>query len=175
MRRFVLGIAFGLMGLFVNVAAADGPMVRWDRVEGFVATDLASYTIGPWVVSPRWRSTGGGRVMLNLETGFISIRIAGVSWANHYGNAPIGSPTPLPGVQVKGTVACDSTTRYGDFSYVDTPLLAAMEGDLFFEGWLDLPAACRERPAELIFLVRQAGPGGQAETILLYGAGRTIQ
>lgn len=175
MRRFIIGIAVGLLGSFANLAAADGPVIRWERVEGFVATDVISYSIGPFMVSPRWRSTTGGRVMLNLENGFISIRISGVSWANHYQNAPIGSPAPLPGVQVKGTVGCNSTGRYGEFTYVDTPNLAISEGDLYFEGVLDLPAECTAYPGELIFLVRQADGGGQAGTVLLYGADRKIQ
>jgi hypothetical protein len=175
MKRLFLGIVLGSLGLFASVATADGPMVRWNRVEGFVATDIVPSSIGPFTVSPRWRSTGGGRVMLDLGNGFISVRIEGVSWANHYSNAPLGSPAPLANVDVIGTVVCNSTSRFGALAYVDTPIIPDNVGSLAYEGFLELPAECATSPDELVFLVRQAGTGPLAGTVLLYGAGRTIQ
>ena len=175
MNKTLLCIAIVCLGMFANVAAADGPMVQWNRVEGFVATDIVPSSVGPFVVSPRWRSVSGGRVVLNLTTGFISIRISGVSWANHYENAPLGSPSPLPNADVIGTVVCNSTERYGAFTYVDTPILPDREGDMAYQGFLALPAECALNPGELVFLVRQAGTGPLAGTVLLYGADRKIQ
>jgi len=175
MRRLFCSLALCVFPLFAGSTFADeGPIVVWDRVEGIVAADVVPVTVGPFVASPRWRSAGDGRVMLNLGSGFLSLRVDGVSWANHYTNAPLGSPTALPGNTWLGTVVCDSTGRFGAVVYVDTPVLDAANGAAQFEGFVQLPEACALRPSEIVFLVRH-GPGSLYGTFLLYGADRTIR
>jgi hypothetical protein len=175
MKILLCSLALCVLALFTGNAIADeGPLVVWDRVEGIVAADVVPVAVGPFVASPRWRSTGGGRVMLNLGNGFLSFWVDGVSWANHYTNAPLGSPSALPGVSWLGTVVCDSTERFGAVVYVDTPVLDVSNGATRFEGFVQLPEACALRPSEIVFLVRH-GPGPQSGAFLLYGAERTIR
>jgi hypothetical protein len=156
-------------------AWAGPPIVRWDRVEGVIGADLTQVQVGPFAASTRWRSTGSGRVMLNLGTGFLSLRITGVSWAQHYSNGPLGSPTPLPGGSLIGTVVCNSTERFGPITWVDTPVVAADSGSLTWQGFLDLPAACREYPQELVFLVRHLDGPPFFGAFVLYGAEGSIR
>ncbi len=165
-----------LATLLAASAMADGPMVRWNRVEGIVAADLANLlgvpvSVGPFTPSPRWRSVGTGRVVLNLSEGWISVRYSGFSWANQYNNAPLGSPVPQSGAPLKATVVCNSTERYGPLEWVDTPDITTNGGDGRFEGKIALPAGCRDNPEEIVVLIRHTGSG----TYIAYGADRTIQ
>lgn len=175
MKGLLCSLALCVLPLFAGSTFADeGPIVVWNRVEGIVAADVVPVTVGPFVASPRWRSSGAGRVMLNLGNGFLSFRVDGVAWANHYVNAPLGSPTALPGVSWLATVVCDSTGRFGPIEYVDTPVLDAANGAARFEGFVQLPEGCVMRPDEIVFLVRH-GSGSQVGMFLLYGADRTIR
>jgi hypothetical protein len=175
MKGLLYSFALCVLPLFAGSTVADeGPIVVWDRVEGIVAAEVSPITVGPFVASLRWRSSGDGRVMLNLGNGLLSFWVDGVSWANHYANAPLGSPTALPGVSWLGTVVCDSTERFGPAVSVDTPVLDVANGSTRFEGFVQLPEACALRPSEIVFLIRH-GPGPQEGTFLLYGAERTIR
>jgi hypothetical protein len=162
-----------LMSL-VGTAWADPPIVRWDRVEGVIGADLTEVSVGPILASGRWRSTGAGRVELNLKTGFLSVRVSGISCAKHYGNCPLGSMSPRGGGIA--TVVCNSTERLGPITWVNTPPVVSEAGSFVYRGFLDLPAACRDYPEDLVFLIRHpedVPPFFGA--FMLYGAERTIQ
>jgi hypothetical protein len=175
MKRFLCSLAACVLPLLAGSGLADeGPIITWDRVEGLVAADIVPVTVGPFVASPRWRSAGRGRVMLNLENGFLNFKVDGVSWANHYSNAPLGSPSALPGATWLGTVVCDSTGRFGPVVWADTPVLEVTYGATRFEGFVALPDSCALRPDEIVFLLRHA-PGPQYGSFVLYGAERTIR
>lgn len=172
MRRILVAVAFGLL-TFASSAWADGPIVRWDRVEGVIGADLTPINVGPIMASGRWRTTGEGRVMLNLETGLLSARVDGISCAKHYPNCPIGSPA---GVQpLIATVVCNSTGRFGSIEWVDTPTMKAGVDSLSYEGFLSLPSSCRDYPEELAFLIRHTETAPFWGSFVLYGAERSIQ
>jgi len=173
MRRML--VAAGLvLAVFSTAVMADGPIVRWDRVEGVIGADYMPVAVGPILASGRWRSTGGGRVELNLKTGFLSVRVNGVSCANHYANCPLGSQSAGGGI---ATVVCNSTERFGPITWVNTPQVTNEElGSFVYRGFLDLPAACRDHPEDLVFLIRH--PETQPPfygSFMLYGAERSIR
>jgi hypothetical protein len=170
MRKIFVAAALTLVA-FSSAVSAEGTIVRWDRVEG-VLGDQDTVSVGPILYSGRWRTTGEGRVQLNLKTGFLSVRVSGVSCGQNYPNCPLGSPTGAGGI---ATVVCNATERFGPITWVNTPPLVNSIGGVTYEGFLDLPAACREHPEELVFLLRhredQAPFFG---SFMLYGAERSI-
>ena len=109
--------------------------------------------------------------MVNLNTGFLSFTIEGMSNANQYDNGPLGqSGTGL----VMGTVVCDSTERFGPFASVDSKAIQMSQGRATYQGFVLLPEGCKQRPAEMVFLIRHAGPGSLYGGIVAFGAGRQI-
>jgi hypothetical protein len=173
MRKIFVAAALTLAAIPSAVSAGE-TIVRWDRVEGVIGADYMPVQVGPFAATGRWRTTGSGRVMLDLRTGFLSVRITGISVANHYPNAPLGSPTPPNAGNVIVTVVCNSTERYGPITWADATVPGGV-GSLNWQGFLDLPTACVDYPEELVFLMRHLeGPpffGG----FMLYGAERSIQ
>ncbi len=79
--------------------------------------------VGPFAATGRWRTTGSGQVILNLRTGFLSVRVTGISVANHYDNAPLGGPSPTNVGNVIVTVVCNSTERYGPITWADATVV----------------------------------------------------
>lgn len=175
MKWIVVAAGFMLAAFSSNVSA-DPPIVRWDRVEGVIGADLTEVSVGPIVASGRWRTTGEGRVELNLETGFLSVRVSGISCANHYANCPLGSMSPRGGGGI-ATVVCNSTERFGPITWVNSPqVVSDALGTFVYRGFLDLPAACRDYPEDLVFLIRH--PEDVAPfygAFMLYGAERSIR
>ena len=80
MRRTLLAVALGLLTL-AGSAWADSPIVRWNRIEGVIGADLTEIRVGPIFASTRWRTTGSGSAMVNLQNGFLSFRVTGASVA----------------------------------------------------------------------------------------------
>lgn len=169
MRRMLFGLAVGLL-TFAGSAWADGPIVRWDRVEGFGAVDWTQIHVGP-IWASRGRTVGGGTVMLNLKTGFLSFSIRGMSNANQYANGPLGAAA---GGLWMGTVVCDSTERFGPFAFVDSEAILLKDGTGSFQGFVVLPEGCKQRPEEMVFLIRHANPGPLYGGFVAFGAGRHI-
>ncbi len=172
----------GLVALLIGTAGGQsegtggwggalGPIVRWDRIEGtFVLPDGTAGTVGPLQGSARYR-VAEGKATLNVESGVLNVRVEGLSWNLHYPNAPLGSG--LSG-SFMGTVVCDSTGRFGTTVWADTPVLEIEQGAASFAGVIDLPEACRDRPNEIVFLLRHAA-GPFFGMYVAYGAGRTIR
>jgi len=173
MRRIFAAAALALAALSSPVLA-DGTIVRWDRVEGVIGADYMPVQVGPFAASTRWRTTGSGQVILNLRTGFLSVRVTGISVANHYDNAPLGSPTPTNVGNMIVTVVCDSTERYGPITWTDATVFASA-GSLKWQGFLNLPTACVDNPEELVFLVRHVEGPPFFGSFMLYGAERSIR
>ena len=175
MKRILLGLAVALL-TFVTSARAEGsfgPVVRWDRIEGtIVMPDGTGMTVGPLHGSARYRVGGEGKVVLYVQSGFLYARVTGLSWALHYQNGPLGSgPT---GTYV-WTVVCDSTGRFGSPVWADTPTIELRQGNASFAGVIALPQTCRDRPEELVLLLRHVLPGSPLDgTFVAYGAGRFI-
>jgi hypothetical protein len=173
MRRLFVAAALTLAAVSTP-ALADGTIVRWDRVEGVVGADYMPVEVGPFAATGRWRTTGSGRVMLNLRTGFLSVRVTGISVANHYTNAPLGSPSPINPGNLLATVVCNSTERYGPITWADATVYASA-GSLSWQGFVNLPTACMDNPDELVFLVRHLeGPPFYGD-FMLYGTERSIR
>lgn len=182
MKSIMVGIAVALLSAGGG-ARADGagswgnvfgPGVRWDRVEGtIVMPDGSGMTVGPLRGSARYRVGGQGRVVLYLESGFLFVRVDGLSWGLHYQNGPLGAAVSGEFV---GTVMCDSTQRFGVAVWVDTPVLELNQGAVTYAGVVALPQACRDRPDEIVFLLRHVMPGNPNldGTFVAYGAGRVI-
>ena len=141
--------------------------------EGVIGANLTTINVGPILASGRWRTTGEGRVVLNLETGFLSVRVSGMSCAKHYPNCPLGSPAGAQ--QLIATVVCNSTESFGPIEWVNTPGLKAGVGSESFEGFLSLPSSCQDHPEDLVFLIRHMETAPFWGSFVLYGAERTIQ
>jgi hypothetical protein len=162
---------------FFGSQVADAQIVRWDRVEGFGAADTSAIAVGP-IFASRGRTVGTGRVMLNLKTGFFSFAIQGMTNGKPYDNGPLGAPwSPGSEYPLMGTVVCDSTQRFSAATWVDSqPVAFNEDGDGRFEGFVDVPQACKDRPMEMVFLVRHARPDSPLYgRFVAYGAGRTIR
>jgi len=173
MRRTLLAVALGLLTL-AGSAWADSPIVRWNRIEGVIGADLTEIRVGPIFASTRWRTTGSGSAMVNLQNGFLSFRVTGASVAKNYTNAPLGSLTPAGGQSI-GTVVCNATERFGPIEWANTPVLVAKAaGAISFEGFIDLPVSCRDYPEEVVFLIRHTETAPFFGTFNFYGADRTI-
>jgi len=169
MRKMLLAAVVGLF-VFISSAWAEAPTVRWDRVEGLGAVDWTQIHVGP-IWASRGRTVGAGNVMLNLKTGFLSFRIEGMSNGNQYANGPLGaSGSGL----LMGTVVCDSTERFGPFAFVDSEAILVNEGTGSYQGFVLLPEGCKQRPEEMVFLIRHANPGPLYGGFVAFGAGRHI-
>jgi hypothetical protein len=173
MRRIFIAAALTLAALSSPVLA-NGTFVRWDRVEGVVGADYMPVQVGPFAATGRWRTTGSGQVILNLRTGFLSVRVTGISVANHYDNAPLGSPSPINPGDLLATVVCNSTERYGPITWTDSTVFASA-GSLRWQGFLNLPTACVDNPEELVFLVRHLEGPPFFGAFMLYGTERSIR
>jgi hypothetical protein len=173
MRRIFVAAALALAA-FSSVVLADGTIVRWDRVEGVIGADYMSVQVGPFPASGRWRTAGDGEVRLNLVNGLLSVRVTGIAVANHYGNSPLGSPSPANVGNLIVTVVCNSTERYGPMTWADATVPAGV-GSLNWKGFLNLPTACVDNPEELVFLVRHLDGPPFFGAFLLYGAERSIR
>jgi len=175
MRRMLIATAAVLFGISGSVLA-DGPMIRWERIVGVINPQGAANPDVMVAGMPVTRSTAivDGRVILNLETGFIAIDVKGLSWAGQFGPTALGSaPTA---VQRLGSVVCDATRDAG--VVVDTPALELVDGSGSFRGVVDPAqlAACRLHPERTVFLLRNGALHPTApNTVLGYGIGRTIQ
>lgn len=169
MRNMLVAVVVGLFA-FMSSAWAETPIVRWDRIEGFGAVDTTQIHVGP-IGASRGRTVGAGRVMVNLKTGFLSFTIEGMSNGNQYANGPLGASA---GGMFMGTVVCDSTERFGPFAFVDSEAILLNEGTGSYQGFLVLPEGCKQRPGEMVFLIRHANPGSLYGGIVAFGAGRYI-
>jgi hypothetical protein len=167
-------VLWALVGMLAcGVAWADGQMIRWDRMEASFLQADESGCVGD-ICPGRVRTVGGGRVMINLNTGFLSFKVEGLSNAAQFPNGVLGSMTEQ--ANFIGTVVCDSTARYGFFAFVDTPPIVLAQGSGAFEGFVDLPEGCKQRPEETVFLVRHYNPGSAIDGLYVaYGAGRRIR
>jgi hypothetical protein len=79
MRRMFVPAALALAALSSPVLA-DGTIVRWDRVEGVIGADYMPVQVGPFAASGRWRSTGSGQIILDLRSGFLSVKSPASLW-----------------------------------------------------------------------------------------------
>ena len=183
MRRVIIGTVIALLG-FTSAAWADGPIIRWADVVGVQRVLVDIQPDGTKVYKPGtvaginpggiWNATTSGRVMLNLESGFISIDVKGLSYSEHRWQSPIGETQSKRAV---GTVVCESNDPAVQY-VVDSEPFMIEQGDGAYRGFLDLAQlqSCRDRPEGIAFLLRNAGsvapPWGNYTA---YGIGRTIQ
>lgn len=153
---------------------ADGPIIKWDRLEGvhFQAADYGC--IGDVICPGRPRTSGPGQAILNLRNGSLTFRVTGISNAASYPNGVLGGPAASGGTFI-GTVVCHSTQRYGLMEYVDTPPIWFLNGDGSFAGFVAVPNGCKERPEETVFLIRHYSSVGGGGLYIAFGAGRTIR
>jgi len=175
MRRMLFGLAVGLL-TFAGSAWADGAIVRWDQVIGNTGTEADSpYLIVAGILSsPRWFFVSGGRVMLNLGTGFVSIKIDGISRAHHNPGAPnvMGSSVES---DARGLIVCNSSERYGTPTVIPTDEFVVVDGDVSYSGVLALTEDCRQNPEDLVFLLQLKRGDGTYGTWHAFGADRHIQ
>jgi hypothetical protein len=171
MKKLLMAATLGLLAV-TSAALAGDQIVRWDRLDGTLSVDPANSSVGP-ILAARARTVGGGSVIVNLNTGFVSFRVDGMSVGGQYFNGPLGSP----GLQTlwMGTIVCDSTQRYGPMTWGNTPAVEFSEGNGAFQGFVTLPDGCAQRPDEMAFLVRHASAGPQYGLWTAYGADRHIQ
>jgi hypothetical protein len=186
MKRMLLGISVALLTVASQALAEGstgfwdwrGPSVTWDRIEGtIILPDETPMQVGPYfAASARFRIGGQGKVVVYLNTGFLQFYVSGLSWADHYDNGPLGSGVSG---QFIGTLVCDSVPESSaTYASVDTPEIELSQGAGFFAGVVELPQACKEAPAKMVFLLRH-GPSITNPSLRLkfvaYGAGRVIR
>ena len=112
--------------------------------------------------------------MLNLETGFVSIKIDGMSRAHHIpsvGNI-LGSNA---GGAARGLIVCNSSQRYGDPIFIPTDEFVIEDGDVSYNGVLAMTEDCRQKPEELVFLLQLKLSSGAYGLWHAFGADRHIQ
>lgn len=184
MRRMLFGIAAGLLTI-ASSAWADGPIVRWDRIEGVMPPNGEPMVIGdaPNQISstPHLRSAGKGRAMLNLETGFVSFQVEGLVYANTMTSVPIGAAggSASNPMRVKGTVVCNAgkpATGSWVIDSIDTEEVVLEFGTGSFSGFVVIPPRCLGNPRGIAFLIRNpADHNFLPNAFLAYGAGLTVQ
>ena len=159
--------------LACGTAWADGPIVRWDRIEG-VSHDAVGTEVAGIASTTRGVTVGSGTAMFNLRTGFLFVQVKGIAYDRHYpANArPIGT---YPGGLRMATIVCDSTGMFGTPVIVDTPAVQVTDGDLSYTGFVPVPLACSDRPDQIVLLIRIAGPGMQYGHFFAYGAAPAFQ
>jgi len=180
MSRMLFGLAVGLL-TFTGSAWADGPIVRWDRIEGVLPpTESQPMVIGNQANKlqshPGQFSVGKGKAMVNLETGFVSFQVDRLAFAYTSTN-PIGG-IPESSIDVIGTVVCNAGRDTGDWiiDFVDTERVSLRFGTGSFQGFVAIPPLCLQEPLQIAFLIRwpldfYINPG----RFTAYGAGRTLQ
>jgi hypothetical protein len=97
--------------------------------------------------------------MLNLETGFVSIKIDGVSDAYHIPGLDhvLGTSINAP---ARGLIVCNASERYGTPSVIPTGEFVFADGDVSYSGVLALTDDCRQHPEDLVFLLQLAHANG---------------
>lgn len=177
MRRILLGCVAGLM--VCGAAWAEGPIVRWDQIIGVTGHESEAQLVVDGIVpSGRWITVRDGRAMLDLATGFVTIKVEGVSYARHYGfgsvaPAPLGGPIPASNSRY-GTFVCGATSAYP--VQVDTETFFIERGAGSYRGFLTgVPEECRQHPEDIVFLLRTVAQGGTLGPYFAYGAAQTIQ
>jgi len=160
MRRMLIGLAVGLL-TFTSSAWAGGPIVIWDQVVGNTGSesDSPNLIVAGILASPRWFFVSRGRVMLNLETGFVSIKIDGVSDAYHMTGVDhvLGTSINAP---ARGLIVCNASERYGTPTVIPTGEFVFADGDVSYSGVLALTDDCRQHPKDLVFLLQLAHANG---------------
>jgi len=178
MRRMLTALAVALL-TFASSAWAGGtvggPVIQWNRIEGVIGADLTPIAVGPILASTRWRTTGTGMARIDLSTGHLSFRLKGASAAQNYPGTALGAPSPAAGMVMMGTVVCNSTQRFGPIEWADTPWLTSPGGAFSFQGFINLPASCRDYPEDVVFLIRHPETAPHYGAFNFYGADRTIR
>ena len=169
MRRMLLATVAAVLACSGS-AWADGPMIRWDGLAGIMPNTNGDVG-GIHQSAPQ--VTLGGRVMLNLNTGFIAVKVEGLSFARQFAQQHVlGSPIDEP---KKGTIVCASWTSP---VAVDTDSFTFTDGNASYRGFVD-PAklwACVANPEETVFLLRNPSiQQGCPDCYIAFGIGRTIQ
>jgi hypothetical protein len=147
----VSGIALSAAVFGHNASADSSDVLRWQTVNGIVATNTAVGTgAGAVAGGPTPWSTLDGHVIVDLAKSRINFDVRGLVFA---GGNSIGTPGAV--TQVKGTLVCDPNGSAGDTVLVDTPLVDLSEqGDAQFNGRVSaLPAVCSTEP-DVAFLIR---------------------
>ena len=175
MRRMLIGLAVGLL-TFTGSAWAGGPIVRWDQVVGNTGNegDSPNLIVAGIPASPRWYFVSEGRVMLNLETGFVSIKIDGFSDAYHIPGLDHVLGTSIA-ASARGLIVCNSSERYGTPSQIPTDEFVFADGDVSYSGVLALTEDCRQHPEDLVFLLQLKRGDGTYGAWHAFGTDRHIQ
>lgn len=152
-RSVGVALALALVAPATATRADGADTASWHTIVGLaqagnmVGSGTGQVTGGgqPW-------STLGGHATVQLASGHLHFRVAGLAFA---GGNTVG--TPLPVTAVKGTLVCDTdgSASGGNSVLVDTATveLDAL-GNAEFEGDLGtLPAVCASEP-DLAFLIR---------------------
>jgi hypothetical protein len=183
MRTFLLVTCLMLAG---EAASANGTTILWSRMEGAPPPTQENACVeGPFTPQfscpVRARTVGPSRVVFNLDSGYLFFAVEGLSNGSHYPGPIVASPAssrPLGGVTASliliGTIVCDSTEQSGvPMQFVDTPPIEFKNGNGAFKGQVVVPAGCKARPEETVFLLRIATPGSPSYgAYVAYGAGR---
>jgi len=179
MRRMLFGLVVGLL-TFASSAWAEGPIVRWDRIEGVLPPhDGPVMVIGDQENKieshPTMWTADKGRAMVNLETGFVSFQVVGLVFSDTWTTNAIGSSGNLA---VMGTVVCNAGTLPSpwNIAFADTAEVVMESGTASFSGFVAIPPMCLDRPDRIAFLIRRpANVAKCPNCFIAFGAGRTLQ
>jgi hypothetical protein len=171
----LIGLAVGLL-TFTGSAWAGGPIVSWDQVVGNIGSedDSPNLIVAGILASPRWFVVSGGRVMLNLETGFVSIKIDGFSDAYHIPGLDHVLGSGITG-SARGLFVCNASERYGTPTVIPTDEFVFADGDVSYRGVLALTEDCQQHPEDLVFLLQLKRTNGTYGPWHAFGADRHIR
>ena len=173
MKTILFAVAVALLA-FTSPASADGPVIRWARIQG-VTHEATGIEVAGIPTSSRGVTVGSGSAMLNLKSGFLSFDVTGISYDRHYPETgrPIGT---YPSGARMVTIVCDSTGYFGPTEVVDSAPFPEVDGNATYRGFISVPQGCRDRPDQIVLLLRlPVGPGNLSGVFLAYGAARSIQ
>jgi hypothetical protein len=163
-RRVLPLVSFSLFIAILMSAAASAQTVSWRQVVGIIpAGNVVGSGSGavpggflPW-------TTTSGFARVNLQNGEIHFTVRGLVFAGGSPTITIGTPGPV--TAVKGTLICDNdgSASGGNSVLVETPSVPlSATGDASFNGNLGmLPPVCSSE-ADIAFVVRVSGFGGNA-------------
>jgi hypothetical protein len=175
----LFGLAIGLL-TFASSAWAEGPIVRWDRIEGVLPPPGSPMVIGDQANKIQSHQTmwtaGKGRAMINLETGFVSFQVEGLVFSDAMTTSPIGSSGSS--LTVMGTVVCNAGMHPSPWviEFADTTEVVMEFGTASFSGFVAIPPMCLQDPNGIAFLIRRPPNVLKCPNCFIaFGAGRTVQ
>jgi hypothetical protein len=130
---------------------ADGPSIRWERIEGIVPSNFSMVGGVPGILSP-W-TTNRGRAHVNLDTGRIKFDVDGlVLGGSPFPTGVIGTPGAV--TAVRGILICNHSAGAAATKVPTDSVPLSSQGNADFQGTVTLPTECTSEPSDMAFLIQ---------------------